>query len=395
MNTIVMLIQREIRRIVHDSDLVMILLVAPVFYAFLYPSIYLHKAESEVAIAVVDRDHSAYSRSLIRQWNAHPLLLVHATVPDEATAQQFILRHEAEAFITIPAGVEARLRSDRAADLQLFVNNSRFLVGNDINRAVNDVLFTEGKAIRTRMLEMKGYGSRPAGALADPVTVDMRPLYNTSETYGDFLIPGILIIILHQTLLIGLSESMAKEREEGTVGAWTGPARGSVFIALAGKGMLYLLLYGIYAALFFGLHFPLFSLPFRGSVTALAFLTLLLLMNAVVFGILFASFFQKKIATLQWMIFSSYPLFILSGYSWPLDAMPSVLKNAALLLPTTSYFQAMVRITQMGAAWGNVLPEILRMSILLIIGGVAVGLRISSLEKNVPSSPITIAPAPL
>ena len=385
MKTIFLLIKREVRRIVHDSDLVMILLVAPVFYAFLYPSIYLNKSETEVPIVVVDRDHSALSRSLIRRWDAHPLLLVHDVVPDDEAAQHLVRQHDAEAVITIPSGYEAHLRSGRAATLQMAVNNSRFLVGNDINRAVNDVVFAEGTDIRTRMLEMKGYGTRSAGTLADPVIVDLRPLYNTSETYGDFLIPGILIIILHQTLLIGLSESMAKEREEGTLSGWTGPTRGNGLIAIAGKGLFYLVLYSVYAVLFFGLHFPLFSLPFRGSVTALAFLTLLLLMNAIVFGILFASFFQRKIATLQWMIFSSYPLFILSGYSWPLDAMPALLKNAALLLPTTSYFQAMVRITQMGADWEHVSPEIARMSILLLIGSIAVTQRVRTLEKNVPT----------
>ncbi|HTY38564.1 MAG TPA: ABC transporter permease, partial [Bacteroidota bacterium] len=342
-------VRREAGFIAGDFDLVTVLLVAPLFYALFYTSIYFFKTEHDVPIVVVDNDRSELSRSLTTNLEAHQLLHVVGVMGDRAAADEMLSKREIEAVVYVPQGFEKDIKSGHATDLRAFVNNSRFLVGNDVNKALNEVVFTMGSGIRMKFLEMKGYGSKEAAEITEPLSGDIRPLFNSSESYGDFLIPGILLIVLNQTLLIGLAESVAKEREVNGLRRLHSTANKSVSAMIAGKGALYFVIFGSYAMLFFSVHFSLFSIPLNGDRSALAALTVLLLVATICSGMFLASFFRKKIMALQFFVFTSYPVLLTSGYSWPLSAMPAWLRVAANLLPTTPYFQAAIRITQMGA----------------------------------------------
>jgi ABC-2 type transport system permease protein len=383
-------IRREAMLISKDFDLITILLVAPIFYALFYTSIYFFKTEHDIPIAVVDADRSELSRTLIRDLDSHQLLRVASVLQDVSKASDLIAEKKCEAFIYIPSGFEAGIRSRRAVDLRAYVNNSRFLVGNDINKAVNEVVFSLGNDIRTQFFESRGYPTREARPSADPLTIDVRSLFNTGESYGDFLIPGILLIILHQTLLIGLCQSIARERERGTLRDLFETSNRSISSMLAGKGALYFALYTCYALFFFTIHCTIFSVPLKGNLLALALFTVLLLVTAIWVGIFIASFFRKKIIALQIIVFTSYPIFLLSGYSWPLEAMPVWMRCFAYCLPTTPYFQAFVRLTQMDAGWSQVLPDFFH---LLAVGTVAFVLVRFRLQRVLQKESMTPVPS--
>ena len=375
-------ILREAGVIAGDFDLVTVLLAAPLFYALFYTSIYFFKTEHDIPIAIVDNDRSALSRKLASNLEAHQLLHVVAVMPDRKAAQELLAQREIEAVIYVPSEFEARIKSGQATDIRAFVNNSRFLVGNDINKALNEVVFTMGTGIRMKVLEMKGYGSKEAEEIADPLIGDVRPLFNPSESYGDFLIPGILLIVLHQTLLIGLAESVAKERERNGLSELYQTSNQSISAMIAGKGALYFCIFGSYALLFFVVHFSLFSIPLNGNLMALGAMTVMLLVAAIGGGMFVASFFRRKLMALQFFVFTSYPVLLLSGYSWPLQAMPAWLRFAANLLPTTPYFQAVVRITQMGAGWPEVLPEFFQLGALAVAGFLLARFRLGALMRQ-------------
>jgi ABC-2 type transport system permease protein len=131
---------------------------------------------------------------------------------------------------------------------------------------------------------------------------------------------------------------------------------------------LYFILFGCYAFMFFGVHFYLFSIPLNGNLLTLAVATSLFLLAAILAGIFISSFFKRKIIALQFFVFTTYPIFLASGYSWPLGSMPACLRYAASLLPTTPYFQVLVRITQMNAGWSDVGTELWQLVGLTVTG---------------------------
>ena len=379
-------VRREAGIIAHDKDLMIVLLLAPMFYAFFYGSIYWYKSERDIPIVVVDQDHSAASREFIRRLDAHPLLRVEDAFPDMEEAEKQIYSRAAEAIVYIPSGFESGMKERRGSDVRAFVNNSRFLVGNDITKALNEIAFSFGGEIRASSLEAAGVGKPQTAPMINPIEPEMIPLFSTTESYGDFLIPGLLVIILHQTLLMGLSMSIAKERHTGSLGELAAKSKRSLASAMLGKGTFYLLLYCSYTFFFFVVHFSLFHVSLKGDLAALGVLTVLMYLSAILIGGFVASFFPNKIVALQFTIFTTYPIFLLSGYSWPLGSMPLPVRSLAHLLPTTPYLQAFVRITQMGAGWHHILPELFQLLGLFAVGLILVLVRIRSIGAKTPAS---------
>jgi len=182
------------------------------------------------------------------------------------------------------------------------------------------------------------------------------------------MISGIIILILQQTLLIGLGESVAKEREFHTVKDLYHTANGSTWALLFGKGFLYFVLYCGYAFFFFTFIFNMYSQRMDGSIPALVLTTALLLIDDMFMSIFIASFFKRKIISLQFFVLTTYPLFLFSGYSWPSMSMPAFVRGLSMLFPSTHYLNSFVRIAQMGAGFKEVLPEIQSLLIIAVIG---------------------------
>jgi ABC-2 type transport system permease protein len=100
-------------------------------------------------------------------------------------------------------------------------------------------------------------------------------------------------------------------------------------------------------------------------------LTILFLFAVIYFSVFIASFFKRKIIALQVLAFTSYPIFLSSGYSWPMQAMPLPLQALAQFYPITPFLAGYTRIAQMGAGWGDVTKELLHLLILVGVGFIA------------------------
>ena len=381
-------VRREAHIIRHDVDIVTIILVAPLFYAFFYSSVYWYKGEHDVPIAVVDMDNSATSRLLTRSLDAHQYIAITQSLQDVGSAERAIESSDVQGAVFIPGGFEASSKAGKGADLKVYLNTSRFLVSNDLNKGINEVVLTMTAGVRIKYFEMQGYSIDQARELYEPLRIEVKPLFNTTETYGDFLIPGILALILQQTLLMGLSESIAKEREAGTLGELFTTAGRSIWALMSGKGAFYLALFSAYALFFYTVNFQVFSIPFRGSALALAILTVVFLLSVVYLSFFFSSFFHRKMIALQVLGFTSYPIFLISGYSWPLQVLPVPLHVLANLIPITPYLSAYTRIAQMGAGLGDVLPELWHLLALAVCGFLFTRIRMKVLVRNLIGGPI-------
>ena len=132
---------REVERISHDKDLITILLLAPLIYAFYYSTLYINKAEKDVAIAVVDMDNSGFSEDFIKRLDAHENISVSFITGDLSFAKSRLDKMEIHGIVYIPQESEKNLKLNNKVVIKSFLNTSRFLVSNDINKAVTDVAF--------------------------------------------------------------------------------------------------------------------------------------------------------------------------------------------------------------------------------------------------------------
>ena len=359
--------KREFRRVVGDSDIILVVLAAPIVYALFYGGVYWYKGEHEAPIVIVDRDQSELSRTLIRFLDASEMIEVTNVTADFNEAREYIYNLSDEGIVYIPDTFQKSIKTGQSGELMVYLNTSRFLVSNDLYKAINEIGITIGVSAKIRYLQSRGLDYDQAMAVAEPISTEVRSLFNPGGYYGDFLLPGLLLLILQQTMLIGLAESIARERESNSLRQWLIDTRGNIFAAITGKSLFYIILYIIYAAFFYAVIAGLFHLNLTGNGIIMLILLIPFFAVIVMMGILISSLFNKKIQALQFLALTSIPIFLLSGYSWPLQSMPAVIRWLAYLVPTTPFLDAFTRVALMNAGLADVIGALVHIIILLII----------------------------
>lgn len=376
------IIHRELITLFSNSSLMLLLFAAPIAYSFLYTSVFTNKMERDVPVAVIDNDRSAKSRETIRHLDAHELIRIEGNYTSESAAYRQLQEFKCMAIIVIPKGFEKSIKSGIQAKISISINNTRFMISNDVVKGINDILTDLAKNNTIEFFMQKGMGGEDAQLTATPLQLNSKLLFNSTESYGDFIIVALLALILQQTLLIVISVVMAHEKEMNTFQILLHKASGSVLRLLLGKSLFYFVIYCGYAFLFFTFHFQLYKLPFEGSIWALTILTLVHFIAIILIGMLAGTYFPSKLVTLVVLVFSSYPIFLLSGYSWPIQAFPASLKILAFLLPQTSYFQAFTIITQEGGNLHDILSQIFHILGCIVVLYAAFTVRICYLKKH-------------
>lgn len=381
MQSIINLFKREIQIIAKDHTLLLTLLIAPIFYAFFYGSIYSNKTEKDVKIAIVDHDQSRMTHAIVKQIDLLPTADA-VTYVDLQEAQEALNKGDVQGILLIEKGLEKNVLALKPANMVLSLNASRFLPSSDLTSAITKVTLTTSAAIRMNYFKKNGKSSELALLEANPIHFNYKSLYNETVNYGDFLLPGLLALILQQTLLIGLSESMAGERENKTFGSLYAVANQSTYDLIIGKGSFYLLLYSIYSFFFFTVNYHVLNLSFRGSVWDLSLLLLLFFCALIPLGMFIGSFFKQQLLVMQIMAFSTYPIFLISGYSMPFQALPVSVQYLAKIVPTTPFLRAYISITQTGGTFAENSGAFIHLALLGIVFTLLLSRRLKRLARK-------------
>lgn len=382
MNGIFEILKREVRKISGDSSLFLILILAPIIYAFMYGSIYLYKGEEKVKLAVIDDDGTAISRTLTAQLNSTAMIDIVASA-NLSEAKEKMYRGEVEGYFYIQKDLEKNILSQKQANVNLVLNASRFLPSSDLLSTVTKVCLTVGAGVRKTYFNKQGMSEDESMKMTNPINLDYRPLYNPSMTYGSFLLPGLLAIILQQTLLIGVAASFTSEREKNGLGDLYKLSRFNISKMLIGKSLLYFFVFMIFGMFFSVVNFSVFGINIRGSYLALASCTALFIASIIVLGMLIGSFFRSKLFAFQVLVFSSYPIFLVTGYSMPYQALPTAVQIFSDLLPTSPFLKIYISIVQEGGGLLDNMNAVVHLAILLQLLVVLLVVRTKSLLKNI------------
>jgi ABC-2 type transport system permease protein len=290
-------------------------------------------------------------------------------------------------IVIIPSGFEKQQKKKLQSKIHVATNNTRFMVASDINRAVADIISNYGYTSTTETFQKAGFSTDQAKKMAEPIHPVVVNCFNITESYGDAMIAALFIIILQQSLLIGVALSMAAENEDKAIPVLLKTSKNSPFVLLLGKGCLYLLLYASYVVFYFTFHAQLYKVPFFGSYTALSVLFMLLFPVIIIMGLFFGSFFKTRLMALIVLMVSAYPIFLVSGYAWPFQSLPPFLQYAAELLPSTPFFSAYTVCTKMGGALVEIIPQILHLIVLTAIYYVLYWIRFTFFLKEKNTQP--------
>lgn len=371
----------ETRVVLSDHSIILTVLIAPLLYAFFLGSIYINKDIDQIRFAVVDYDNSKTTRELTRMLSASPKIDVAGYLEDYKDGVEKLNNLEIEGFVIFTTGFEKQLMRMEGAEVNLYLNTTRFLPSNDLNMAVSKVMLTAGAGVRLNYFQTQGMGTQYAMQRINPVNAEVKPIYNNINSYGNFLLPGLFFLILQQTLLLGLGESIGRDYEKGHLMARLSEGKHGVVNYIFGKTAYYACLYLAYLVLFFMVIFPYFDLPVLGDIVPIMVISATFLLTIMTYSMLIGTFVKKQIRMMELLAFTTYPFFLLSGYSWPLEAMPVPLQWLAATVPTTPMLEAMTRLFVMGGHWDAVLHVFQHLVILLAVSFATLVWRLFYLRK--------------
>lgn len=351
------------RQVLHTRPALVILVLAGLVYGFYYPAAYRHESALQLPLAVVDLDGGVLSGRLIERLSAAPQLKIRQRDSDLSSARQRLLNREVDAIVVVPAGFERGLLAGTRADALAVYMNGAYLVRAS---AVADGLQT---VLSGALAELAAGPARALGLhTLQPVAALQHPLFNTREGYGSYVVPGVAVIIVHQTLLMGIGLILAERRRLGAAYASGAELLGGA-LAFVGLGTLTALFYS-------GFVFWFQDYPRGGRLAVVLCATLLFVAATVAFALLLGSLFDRGERPAQALAASSALLFFLSGMPWPFSAMPQPLAWLAQWLPSTAGVQALVKANQMQAGLADVAPELATLALLTLGYGALAAYRL-------------------
>lgn len=330
-----------LRAIARDVGVMMLLVGAPVLYGFFYPWFYADEVVQRVPVAVVQQDGSGLARQALRFAQASPRIEVTLVTGAEAAAQQALLRGDVMGYALLPPDFKRKVVRSEKVVVPVYANGAYPLAAKQVQYGFAEALGTVSAGIELRRLGAGGQSSLQAASSRSPVNLQMQALFNPTEGYGSFVVAAVAVLILQQTLLMGgaLLVGTWRERGEGAAPAGVWLAR---LLALCVLGWLS----GLY---YFGWIFVWHDFPRGGN--PLGALALLAVFVPAVVGLsaLMGWWLANRERAMQVLLFTSIPLAFMGGFSWPAEALPTVLQWLRWLSPSTAAIQASLRLNQMGA----------------------------------------------
>ncbi len=354
-------IRRELGIMRTDSNIIMVLFVGPLVYTLIFGLVYEKSRVYRVPIVVVDEDRSESSRAIVRSLDAGESVAVADVISPADDLPGRFMREECWAAVVIPGDFERSVKRGDPAQLLMLTNASNIITGNYAQRGVQGVLATASGSVAVDRM-MRGGALRSAALAAyTPVSLQTRVLFNPASNYANFIIPLLLMLLIHQVVILGCGMSWARDAAAGPVpggGQYT-PSR--IFI---GKSAPYIFMTMFWMAVgVLGTHTWL-AIPFGGGIVGILLLGILAGTCLVTIGSLLGTLIRSKVGVVQMVFFTSMPLVLVSGGSWPLEAMPKGLQIFSLLLPSTHMMEIYRRMSLESAGWGILWPSYLRLALI-------------------------------
>lgn len=347
MKDMVLLIQREIKKIRQDRNLLMIFILAPIAYSLLYGAIYVNKVETDIPIAVVDYDRSALSRQFIRDVNSHQNIKVELALYNENEIKQNLINEDIHAAIIIPKEFEKNLKFGRKQTIKFIGTPARLLAISDIALPISQIASSFGGKITAGAMMKKGVPITQETSYAQPIRITFQYLHNEYLTYGDLLLPSLLIVILSQIIIIGTAASQAKE---WNLDEWSNlfGYNTNIFKIITSKLFVYTVYFAIIAAILLFIVAPIYDIRLHGNIFELYFVYTVGVLSSVSFGMFIGTFFKHRISVFAILGFSTYPMFMMTGYLWSSLQIPMYLQIISNIFPLTPFLQSSMKISQLG-----------------------------------------------
>lgn len=363
------LIRKEFLQIVRDPRTLYITFAIPVIQLFLLGYAATNDVRN-VPLAVFDQDHSAAGRRLLEAYRAADYFHLTHVVGSEAELRDLIDQGEAQAGLIIPPGYGKAVDGGKPAHVAFVLDGSDPTVASTALSAA--VLIGQAHSTELLMERLNRLGQ--TGSFQQPVEVHTQVWYNPDMESAFFMIPALIGMILQVLTTMLTASAIVRERERGTIEQLiVTPVR--PWELVVGKLVPYVLIafFDTLEILVIGTLW--FDVPVRGSLGLLLALSGLFLVSSLGIGLLISTIArtQQEAMMLSW--FTMLPSIFLSGFFFPLAAMPKVLQWISYVVPLRYYLVIVRSLVLKGIGLEAVLNEAAALAIFGLVIMTAAALR--------------------
>ncbi len=349
MNSFKQILLREFKRFFKSKDLILICIIAPFIYSFGITYIYHKQNPRDIKIALVDQDCSSISRTYGRMIDATPELNIVDYFPSTYAAYNAIFTNKVDLFYFIPNNFSTNLKRAKSTFAFIGANASNFMVSSS---AIKTIVMTSqflSAQVLTKFLIKNGISKNSALQMIQPIKGNFKWMFNPTKTYANFFVPFVLLAIFQQILIVAVCHTMSLETQEKTWRELYKISNNKILPILFGKAIPYVVVSLFMMLLFVFLVFP-FNSIFQTSKINLLLLSIVYSFVIVFFAMVISHLFKSPVVSLCALTFYSMPVLLISGFAWPIYMLPTYLKIAAYIFPST-YFINIFRFYSLNTIW--------------------------------------------
>ena len=349
--------KEELRNVFKDMGVMIFFFLVPFMYPLLYSFIYNNEVVRDAKMVVVDHSDSFLSREFTRRVNATPDVEVVGVCSDMAEAKKMLDEKKAYGILLFPSDFSKDVHVGKQAHVSLYSDMSALLFYKAFLMSATEVSLDLGK-------ELRAHNHPSSTDEMDRITVDPIPyesvaMFNTQNGFASFLVPAILILVLQQTLILGVGMLGGTAREKNSYHLLVSVSRhfsGTLRIVF-GKSLAYLMLYVLVSIWVLAIVPHLFSLPQVGDPLNILLFVLPYLFACIFFSMTLSGLMTTRESPMLVFVFTSVILLFISGVSWPAVAVPPFWKALGYIFPSTPGIQGFIRINTAGATIHEVAHE--------------------------------------
>jgi len=318
---------KELHHITRDPRSLGMALFVPVMMLLLF-GYALSLDVDRISTYIYDQDQTSESRALVREFQGSRYFEILGEVKDYASIERAIDRSKILLGVVIPRGYSQDLGAGRQAPVQILLD------GSDSNTASIALGYSD-TLVRNYSLILRTYAmnQRAGEHMTPPVDARLRVWYNSSLESRNYVVPGLIAVILQIIAALLTSLTIAREWEMGTMEQiLSTPLRPAEMVL--GKMLAYFAVGLADAAIALLVGIFVFTVPFRGSLVLLAVSTCVFLFGALFWGIFVSAAAKTQLQAYQMGILSSFlPAFLLSGFVYATENMPPVIQAISHIIP--------------------------------------------------------------
>ncbi|MDD6254164.1 MAG: ABC transporter permease [Candidatus Cryptobacteroides sp.] len=363
---ILAVINRELRIIRNRPIYLLGSVLTIAFSAVFFLTFFKSGLPEDLPVAVVDLDNSSLSRELTRQIDATQLSkVVKYNTFEEARAD--MQSGKVTGICLIPEGMFADVQSSRRPVITYYINGLYFVGGALTYKNITYMINLAGGAVQREVLRAKGVSEDAIMGLIQPINIDFHQIGNVYTNYGYYLTNVLLPGVLEMAVIIILIYSLGAELKYGTSRHLLKTAGDSLQTALAGKLVVYTLLFFSLGLIIVLLLYDWMKFPINGSIWYIALDMMLLVLASesvaiFIIGLLPVPRLALSIGALYSILALSF-----SGFTLPIEAMPPYIQGLAEAFPLRHYFLFYSREVVMGTGFAGWWREAVHLLLFLFL----------------------------